>query len=54
VIGALRKQDEIILLSASSAFATKNYPGGRTTHYLYEIPVNKYKSFFEVIREAQK
>jgi hypothetical protein len=40
IIGALRKMDEIILLSASSAFAAKNYPGGRTTHYLYGIPVD--------------
>ncbi|KAJ6527322.1 hypothetical protein DFH09DRAFT_935697 [Mycena vulgaris] len=28
VIGALRKLDQIVLLSASSAFAAKNYPGG--------------------------
>jgi hypothetical protein len=42
VIGALRKLDQIILLSASSAFAAKNYPGGRTTHYLYGIPVDEY------------
>jgi nucleoside-triphosphatase THEP1 len=42
VIGALRKLDEIVLLSASSAFAAKNYPGGRTTHYLYGIPVDEY------------
>jgi hypothetical protein len=45
VIGALRKVGEIILLSASSAFAAKNYPGGRTTHYLYGVPVDEYKSF---------
>ncbi|KAJ7692745.1 hypothetical protein B0H17DRAFT_881988, partial [Mycena rosella] len=37
VIGALHKLDQIILLSASSAFAAKNYPGGRTTHSLYGI-----------------
>ena len=43
VIGALRKLNEIILLSASSAFAAKNYPGGRTAHYLYGIPVDEYK-----------
>lgn len=42
IIGALRKLDEIVLLSASSAFAAKNYPGGRTTHYLYGIPVDEY------------
>jgi hypothetical protein len=42
VIGALRKLDQIILLSASSAFAAKIYPGGRTTHYLYGIPVDEY------------
>lgn len=28
--------------SASSAFAAKNYPSGRTTHYLYGIPVDEY------------
>ncbi|THU79833.1 hypothetical protein K435DRAFT_736709, partial [Dendrothele bispora CBS 962.96] len=37
VIGALQKADEIVLLTASSAFATKNYPGGRTCHSLYGI-----------------
>jgi nucleoside-triphosphatase THEP1 len=42
VIGALRKVDEIVLLSASSAFAAKNYPGGRTAHYLYGVPVDEY------------
>lgn len=42
VIGALRKLDEIVLLSASSAFAAKNYPGGQTAHYLYGIPVDEY------------
>lgn len=47
VIGALRKQNEIVLLSASSAFAAKNYPGGRTTHYLYGIPVDEYKPFLK-------
>jgi hypothetical protein len=45
VIGALRKRDEIVLLSASSAFAAKNYPGGRTTHYLYGIPVTSTSHF---------
>jgi nucleoside-triphosphatase THEP1 len=42
VIGALRKRDEIVLLSASSAFAAKNYPGGRATHYPYGIPVDEH------------
>lgn len=42
VIGALRKLDEIVLVSASSAFAAKNYPGGRTAHYLYGIPVDEH------------
>jgi nucleoside-triphosphatase THEP1 len=42
IIGALRKLDEIVLVSASSAFAAKNYPGGRTAHYLYGIPVDEY------------
>ncbi|KAL6302234.1 hypothetical protein BKA93DRAFT_697397, partial [Sparassis latifolia] len=37
VIGALRKANKIVLVTASSAFAAKNYPGGRTTHYLYGI-----------------
>ncbi|KAJ6506573.1 hypothetical protein C8R45DRAFT_753799, partial [Mycena sanguinolenta] len=37
VIGALRKLDQIVLLSVCSAFAAKNYFGGRTTHYLYGI-----------------
>jgi hypothetical protein len=39
IIGALRKLNEIVLLSASSAFAAKNYPGGRTTH---GIPIDEY------------
>jgi ATP-dependent DNA helicase PIF1 len=47
VIGALRKLDEIVLLSASSAFAAKNYPGGRTAHYLYGIPVDEYNPFLK-------
>jgi hypothetical protein len=42
IIGALRKLDEIVLVTASSAFAAKNYPGGRTVHYLYGIPVDEY------------
>lgn len=42
VIGALRKLNHIVLLSTSSAFAAKNYPGGRTAHYLYGIPVDEY------------
>jgi hypothetical protein len=44
IIGALRKINEIVLLSASSAFAAKNYPGGCTAHYLYGIPVDEYNS----------
>jgi nucleoside-triphosphatase THEP1 len=47
VIGALRKLDEIVLLSASSAFAAKNYPGGRTAHYLYGIPVDEYNPYLK-------
>ena len=31
--------------SASSAFAAKNYPGGRTTHYLYGIPVDEHNPY---------
>lgn len=42
IIGALRKLNEIVLVSASSAFAAKNYSGGRTAHYLYGIPVDEY------------
>lgn len=45
VIGALRKLDEIVLISASSAFAAKNYPGGRTAHYLYGIPVDEHNPY---------
>ncbi|KAJ7699159.1 hypothetical protein B0H16DRAFT_1242049, partial [Mycena metata] len=37
IIGALRKMNEIVLVSASSAFDAKNYPGGRIAHYLYGI-----------------
>lgn len=47
VIGALRKMNEIVLISASSAFAAKNYPGGRTAHYLYGIPVDEYNPFLK-------
>jgi hypothetical protein len=47
IIGALRKSGEIILLSASSAFAAKKYPGGRTTHYLYSIPADEYNLYLE-------
>jgi hypothetical protein len=42
VIGALRKLDEIVVLSASSAFAAKNYPGGRTAQYLYGFPMDEH------------
>ncbi|PBK59596.1 hypothetical protein ARMSODRAFT_899063, partial [Armillaria solidipes] len=28
IIGVLRKANQIVLLSASSAYAAKNYPGG--------------------------
>ena len=47
VIGALRKLGDIVLLSASSAFAAKIYPGGRTTHYLYGIPVDEYNPYLK-------
>jgi hypothetical protein len=33
---------KFFLLSALSAFAAKNSPGGRRTHYLYGIPVDEY------------
>ncbi len=45
VIGALRKANEIVLLSASSAYAAKNYPGGQTLHFLYGIPVDEHNPF---------
>jgi hypothetical protein len=45
VIGALRKAGKIALVSASSAFAAKKYPGGRTTHFLYGIPVDEYNPY---------
>jgi nucleoside-triphosphatase THEP1 len=47
LIGALRKSNQIILVSASSAYAAKNYPGGRTAHYLYGIEVNEFKPFLQ-------
>jgi hypothetical protein len=47
LIGALRKEGQIVLISASSAFAAKLYPGGRTVHYTYGIPVNEYAPFVE-------
>jgi hypothetical protein len=53
VIGALRQGGETVLLSAASAFSAKNYPGGRTTHYLYRIPVDKYKPFL-ILSRAQE
>lgn len=47
VIGALRKRDEIVLITASSAFAAKNYPGGRTVHHLYGVPVDEFNPFLK-------
>jgi nucleoside-triphosphatase THEP1 len=47
VIGALRKTGKIALVSASSAFAAKNYPGGRTAHFLYGIPVDECNPFIK-------
>jgi hypothetical protein len=49
VIGALRKRDGIVLLSASSAFTAKNYPGGRTTHYPYGIPVDEHNLLSQIV-----
>jgi len=35
-------------VTASSAFAAKNYPGGRTTHYLYGIlPVDEFNPYLQ-------
>jgi hypothetical protein len=42
IIGAMQKTDQIVLVTASSAFAAKNYPGGRTTHLLYGISVDEH------------
>jgi hypothetical protein len=47
LIGALRKEGKIVLISASTAFAAKNYPGGRTLHYTYGVPVDEYAPFLE-------
>jgi hypothetical protein len=47
LIGALRKARKIVLISASSAFAAKNYPGERTVHYTYGIPVDEHAPFVE-------
>jgi hypothetical protein len=41
LIGALRKAGKVVLITALSAFAAKNYPGGCTVHYLYGIPVEE-------------
>lgn len=47
LIGALRKEGRIALITASSAFAAKNYPGGRTVHYMYGVPVDENCPFLE-------
>ncbi|KAH7097081.1 hypothetical protein BKA62DRAFT_624265, partial [Auriculariales sp. MPI-PUGE-AT-0066] len=47
VIGALRKANRIVLISASSAHAAKNYPGGRAVHYNYGVPVDEINPFLE-------
>ncbi|KZW00781.1 hypothetical protein EXIGLDRAFT_794561 [Exidia glandulosa HHB12029] len=47
LIGALRKEGKIPLISASSAFAAKNYPGGRTEHFQYGVPVDENNPFLE-------
>jgi hypothetical protein len=47
VVGALRKVGEIVLLSASSAFAAKIYPGGGTTHQLYGTPTDEYNPYLK-------
>jgi hypothetical protein len=47
LIRALRKANHVVLVSASSAYAAKNYPGGRTTHYLYGIEVDEFKPFLQ-------
>jgi hypothetical protein len=49
VIGTLCNANEIVLISASSAFAAKNFPEGCTIHYLYGIPVNEHNPFLESI-----
>jgi hypothetical protein len=45
LIGALRKEGKIVLISASSAYAAKNYPGGQTFHYQYGIPVEEHTPY---------
>ncbi|KZW00104.1 hypothetical protein EXIGLDRAFT_761968 [Exidia glandulosa HHB12029] len=47
LIGALRKKGKITLVVASSAFAAKNYPGGRTEHFQYGVPVDENNPFLE-------
>ncbi|KZV87838.1 hypothetical protein EXIGLDRAFT_679562, partial [Exidia glandulosa HHB12029] len=47
LIGALRKEGHIVLITASSAFAAKNYPGGRTEHFTYGVPVDEQNPYLE-------
>jgi hypothetical protein len=48
LIGALRKAGKVVPITASSAFAAKNYPGGRTVHYLYGVPVEENCPYLEL------
>jgi hypothetical protein len=43
----LRKQGKVVLISASTASAAKIYPGGRTLHYTYGIPVDEWAPYLE-------
>lgn len=47
IIGALHRENSNVFVSASSAFAAKNYPGGQTTHFLYGIPVCEDNPFLQ-------
>jgi nucleoside-triphosphatase THEP1 len=47
LIGALRKENRIALITASLAHAAKNYPGGRTVHYMYGVPVSENDPYLE-------
>jgi hypothetical protein len=55
-IGALRKEGKIVLISASSGMASKNYPGGRTVHNTYGIPVDEFAPYLtsEISRRSGK
>ncbi len=49
IIRVLQKANEIVLVSASSTYAAKNYPGGCTSHFLYGIPVDEHSPFLTLM-----